>query len=168
MKHSTRKLGNTFTWIGWIGGFFLLALLFNGILEKQFNPNQQVNTVQNGAYQQITLQRNRQGHYLLNGLINNQPVTFLLDTGATTTSIPYHLASKLGLQTGYRFPVQTANGTSYAYSTRVNSLQLGEMTFSNTNASLNPGLKSNEILLGMNILKNIELVQKGETLILRK
>ena len=35
-------------------------------------------------------------------------------------------------------------------------------------ASLNPGLRGNEALLGMNILKKMELIQRGDTLILRK
>ncbi len=168
MSYSTRKLGNTFTWLGWIAGFFLLSLLFGNILDKQNNPNQSVNTIQSGNYQEIVLKRNRYGHYLLNGLINNQQVTFLLDTGATTTSIPEPLANKLGLQKGYRFPVQTANGNSFAYATELNTLQLGEIIFNNVNASINPGFEGNEILLGMNILKNIELVQRGDSLILRK
>ena len=34
-------------------------------------------------------------------------------------------------------------------------------------ASINPGLKDMEILLGMSVLKRIELTQRGDTLILR-
>ncbi|MBT3205276.1 MAG: TIGR02281 family clan AA aspartic protease [Gammaproteobacteria bacterium] len=168
MSHSTRKLGNAFTWLGWIIGFFMLALLFDQILEQKFNPNQSINTLQTGSYQEITLKRNRQGHYIFNGLINNKVVTFLVDTGATTTSIPANLATKLNLKKGHRFTVQTANGNSFAYSTIINSLKIGDMKFNNVSASLNPGLLGNEILLGMNILKNIELIQRGDTLILRK
>lgn len=168
MTHSTRKLGNTFTWLGWIIGFFILALLFDDILEQQSNPNQSVNTAQNATYQEIVLQRNRHGHYLFNGDINYKTVTFLVDTGATTTSIPAHLSDKLQLKRGHSFSVQTANGNSTAYSTRINSLKLGEIEFNNSIASLNPGLKGNEILLGMNILKHMEIIQRGDTLILRK
>ena len=168
MSHSTRKLGNTFTWLGWIAGFFLLALLFDRVLEHQLNPNQSVQTVQRGLQQEIVLQRNRHGHYLFNGRINGHTVTFLVDTGATTTSIPAHLANRLGLKKGHRFGVQTANGTSYAYTTRLESLQLGDIEFHQLQASLNPGLQGEEILLGMNVLKNMELIQRGDTLILRR
>ena len=168
MTHSTRKLGQAFTWLGWIAGFFLLALLFDRILDQQSNPNQSVNTIRGDRFQQIELTRNRQGHYLFNGSINDQVVTFLVDTGATTTSIPLHLGSKLGLRQGNRFAVQTANGSSFAYATTVQSLGLGDIEFSNVKASLNPGLQGDEILLGMNILKNIELTQRGDTLILKK
>jgi len=146
----------------------MLVLLFENILQQQLNPNQSLSTIQTDSYQQVTLKRNRHGHYLLNGLINEKEVTFLVDTGATTTSIPARLATKLGLSKGYRFNVQTANGNSFAYSTKVNSLKLGDIEFNNITASLNPGLQGNEILLGMNVLKHIELVQRGDTLILRK
>jgi len=168
MSHSTRKLGTTFTWLGWIIGFLMLALLFDRILDKQINPNQSVQTVRQGDYQEIVLQRNRQGHYLFNGQINNRTVTFLVDTGATTTSIPAHLATKLALKKGHRFAVQTANGTSYAYTTRLDSLKLGEIEFYQIQASLNPGLQGDEVLLGMNVLKNMELIQRDNLLILRK
>ena len=168
MAHSTRKLGTTFIWLGWIIGFFFLALLFDKILDRQLNPNQSVATVQNADYSEISLLRNRQGHYLLNGEINRKPVTFLIDTGATTTSIPLHLADELGLRKGTRFRVQTANGSASAYATLLDQLKLGEMEFEQVRASLNPGLQGEEILLGMNILKNLELIQRGERLILRQ
>lgn len=168
MTHSTRKLGRTFTWLGWIIGFFMLILFFDRILEQQTNPNQSVQSIQSGNYEEIVLQRNRQGHYLFNGLINNKTVTFLVDTGATTTSIPENLAAELGLQRGHQFSVQTANGNSIAYSTKVQSLKLGDIEFSDIKASLNPGLLGREILLGMNILKKMELVQRGDILILRR
>jgi aspartyl protease family protein len=167
MEHSTRKLGNTFTWLGWILGFFLLALLFQQILEQQNNPNQSVKTVTNDGYYQIELQRNRYGHYVLDGEINQQKVTFMLDTGATTTSIPENISDRLGLRKGLPINVETANGTTTAYSTRLDSLKIGLMEFNQVRATINPGFEGNEILLGMNILKNLELIQRGNTMIIR-
>ena len=138
----------------------MLTLLFERILDHQQNPNQSVQTIRSGGQEEIVLQRNRQGHYLFNGRINNQEVTFLVDTGATTTSIPAHMADRLGLARGLKFGVQTANGNSYAYSTVIDRLQLGEIEFEQVKASLNPGLQGQEILLGMNVLKHLELVQR--------
>ena len=168
MAHSTSKIGTAFTWLGWIIGIFVLVLLFDRVLEHQHNPNRSVQSVNTGAFEEIVLERNRFGHYLLNGSINNQQVTFLVDTGATTTSSPDHLADRLGLQRGYPFTVQTANGSTTAYATRIDRLTLGGMAFSDLRASLNPGLKSEEILQGMSILKNLEMIQRGNQLILRR
>ena len=167
MAYSTRKLGQTFTWLGWIAGFALLALLFQGALDNQQNPNRNLVTSLDGGVQQIELQRNRSGHYLLSGEINQQPVTFLVDTGATTTSIPANLGARLGLERGRPFTVQTANGRTTAYSTQIDSLHLGEIEFRDISASLNPGFSGNQILLGMNILKHLELIQRGGSLIIR-
>ena len=168
MTYSTRKLGNAFTWLGWIIGLLLLMLLFNRILGDRQNPNRSIDTVQNAGQQQVELKRNRQGHYVFNGFINGQKVTFMIDTGATTTSIPLSLGERLGLRKGFRYQVQTANGVSSAWSTRIDSLRIGDMEFNNVEASLNPGYQGNEILLGMNVLKNIEMIQRGDSLILRK
>ena len=127
-----------------------------------------VQTARTESHEEIVLQRNRSGHYLFNGRINDREVTFLVDTGATMTSIPAHQATRLGLEKGHAFAVQTANGRSTAYGTRVDSLLLGDIEFTDVRASLNPGLRGNEALLGMNILKKMELIQRGDTLILRK
>ena len=168
MAHSTRKLGVTFTWLGWIIGLAVLTLMFNRIIDNQHNPNQVVASIVNEDFEELRLRRNRFGHYLFNGLINDHEVTFLVDTGATTTSIPAHLQDRLGLHKGQAFGVRTANGTTTAYATRLRSLQLGGMQFNEVQASLNPGMTNDEVLLGMNILKHLELVQRGDTLILRR
>jgi aspartyl protease family protein len=168
MTHSTSKLGSAFTWLGWIIGFLILTLLFERVLDHQYNPNQSVQTIRNGGQEEIVLERNRSGHYLFNGLINDKTVTFLVDTGATTTSIPESLADDLGLLKGLKFGVQTANGNSYAYATVIDSLKLGDIEFEQVRASINPGFQGQKILLGMNILKQMELVQRENILILRR
>ena len=44
-------------------------------------------------------------------------MTFLVDTGATTTAIPAQLGEYLGLRAGPAFNVTTANGVATAYAT---------------------------------------------------
>jgi len=167
MTYSTRKLGNAFIWLGWIIGLILMVLLFNRFLGEQQNPNRRVDTLQNGLVQQVELKRNRQGHYVFNGYINDHKVTFMIDTGATTTSIPLPLGQRLGLHKGFRYQVQTVNGVANAWSTSIDSLRIGNMEFNNVEASINPGYVGDEVLLGMNVLKNLEMIQRGDTLILR-
>jgi aspartyl protease family protein len=93
-------------------------------------------------------------------------VTFLVDTGATITSIPAHLKDQLKLNAGAAFLVSTANGTATAYRTRLNELRMGSIILNDVRASLNPGLS--DILLGMNVLKNMELTQRGNELVIRQ
>ena len=168
MSHSTKKLGMMFTTAGWILGFLLLALVFGRILDQQNNPNQSIATVQGAGSQEIVLLRNRNGHYVFDGEINHQKVTFLVDTGATTTAIPAHLQQTLGLKAGAPASVSTANGITTAYLTRLDQLALGDIELHNVKASIIQGMAVDEVLLGMNVLKNFELIQRGNHLIIRQ
>jgi aspartyl protease family protein len=168
MQHSTKKLGMMFTVSGWILGFLLLAMIFSKVVDHQSNPNQSVATSQSSQFKEIVLERNRYGHYVFDGEINGKSVTFLVDTGATEISIPANLQTYLQLKAGRSFSVSTANGVVSVYSTRLEELKLGEILLTDIKAHLNPGLPDDQILLGMNVLKNMELVQRGDSLIIRQ
>lgn len=157
-----------FTLSGWILGFLLLGLFFTKVLDSRTNPNRSVATSTAANYAEIVLQRNPYGHYIFDGKINQKTVTFLVDTGATTTAIPAQLRDYLELETGPSFTVTTANGLARAYSTRLNQLKLGDIILEDVGASLNPGMTGQEILLGMNVLKHMELIQRADTMIIRR
>ena len=167
MEHSTKKLGMMFTTAGWILGFLLLALVFAKVLDYQNNPNQSVATLQTGEFQEIVLQRSRNGHYVFDGEINRHKVTFLVDTGATMTAIPARLQQPLGLRAGPATSVTTANGVTTAYLTRLEQMALGDIELHDVNASIVQGMDVDEVLLGMNVLKHFELVQRDGQLIIR-
>jgi aspartyl protease family protein len=168
MTHSTKKLGMMFTAAGWILGFLLLMGVFSKILDHQNNPNQSVATLQTGEFEEIVLQRNRSGHYVFDGEINRQKVTFLVDTGATMTAIPAHMQRPLDLRAGPATTVSTANGTTTAYLTSLDQLALGDIELYDVRASIIDGMAVDEVLLGMNVLKHFELVQRGDQLIIRR
>jgi aspartyl protease family protein len=167
MAHSTKKLGMMFTTAGWVLGILILVLAFGKLIDQQHNPNRSVSTAQSGGFQEIVLQRNRSGHYVFDGEINHHKVTFLVDTGATTTAVPGGMQLELDLRAGPATSVSTANGTTTAYLTRIEQLALGDIELSQVNASIIPGMKTEEVLLGMNVLKNFELIQRGNELIIR-
>ncbi|MCP4983099.1 MAG: TIGR02281 family clan AA aspartic protease [Gammaproteobacteria bacterium] len=168
MAHSTKKLGMMFTVAGWILGILLLTLAFSKILDQQNNPNQSISTLQTPAFQEVVLTRNRNGHYIFGGEINHHKVTFLVDTGATITAIPGELQQALGLKRGPATSVSTANGLTTAYLTRLDQLAIGEIELFDVNASLIPNMGVDQILLGMNVLKHFELVQRGDELMIRQ
>jgi len=116
----------------------------------------------------VVLIRNRNGHYKFDGEINRHKVTFLVDTGATIMAIPGELQQKLGLKSGPATSVSTANGITTAYLTRLDRLSIGDIELFDVNASIIPGMGVDEILLGMNVLKHFELVQRGNELIIRQ
>ncbi len=155
--------------VAWVLLLGFGVLYFSGVLERQSNPNSQVQTrySQEGA-REVTLKRNRYGHYVTSGLINGQPVTFLLDTGATGVAIPEGIATRLGLQRGRAYRTQTANGFGTGYATRLDSVSVGEIELKDVRAGIAPGLTTEQVLLGMTFLKHIEFTQRGNTLVLRQ
>lgn len=162
-------MGLTMQALAWVVLFGLGVFFFGDMLEKQFNPNQQLQThyTQEGV-REVTLQRNKFGHYVTSGEINGQPVTFLLDTGATGVAIPESMASRLGLKRGRAYPTQTANGTAISYATTLDQVAVADIQLLDVRAGITPGLQTDEILLGMSFLKHIEFTQRGDKLILRQ
>lgn len=168
VNDANRKMGKWMIIAAWVLGLLMLTFFFDGQLSKQFNPNKRPDSFRTAQGIEVVLQQNRMGHYVTSGMINNQPVTFLLDTGATDVSVPYDLAVRLGLQPGRRQYAMTANGTIQVAQTRIDNLQIGDIRLFDINASMNPGMSGDKILLGMSALKQLEFTQTGEWLILRQ
>ena len=166
-EEQQRRVGKIMVGAMWLLLLGLLTLFFNNILEQQHNPNQQIASVQRDGQQEIVLQRNKYGHYVASGMINQQPVVFMLDTGATDISIPAKVAQRLGLQRGRPLTYRTANGPAINYATRLESVSLGHITLYNLPASINPNVEHDDVLLGMSFLKHLEFTQKGDTLTLK-
>jgi aspartyl protease family protein len=143
-------------------------MVFNNLLEAQRNPNADPQSLRNATISEVLLKRNRYGHYVATGAINNEPVEFLLDTGATDVSVPEGLANRLGLDKGARARFQTANGSVYGHMTQLDQVRLGDIELEGVRASINPGMSGESVLLGMSFLKHLEFTQRGDTLILRQ
>jgi len=167
-NHNSSRLGKGMTLVAWIIALGLLTLFFNNRLGKQRNPNQTVfSRIDTAGNPEVILKRNRFGHYITAGSVNGHSVEFMLDTGASDVAIPAELAQELGLERGAPVQYQTANGVVTAYRTTLESVAIGPMIIRDVPASINPGMRDMEILLGMSVLKYIEFTQRGDTLILR-
>jgi len=168
MNQSPQKLGKGMLIVAFVMGLALLTLLFDSFLSSQRNPNHNITTETIGNTREVILQRNRHGHYVATGAINGHTVIFMLDTGATTISIPETVASRLNLKSGMPIQASTANGVITTYATRLDTVALGEISLDNVRANINPHMGGEEILLGMSFLKQLEFTQRGDTLILRQ
>ncbi|MCW9030462.1 MAG: retroviral-like aspartic protease family protein, partial [Gammaproteobacteria bacterium] len=115
-----KRLGHKFIIAMWIAVMIMVFFLFDDLLESDYNPNQQVNTEITKQQRIVVLKRNRYGHYVTQGKINNHTVTFLLDTGASDISIPDKIAKKLKLKYGQERRYQTANGIIIGNLTELN------------------------------------------------
>ena len=149
-------------WLLIMGGLYWY---FSEREAREINPNTaRALNLQQG---ELTLQRNRAGHYVADGEINGRRVTFLLDTGATWVALPLALGRELGLQRGAAVTLQTANGTAVGYQTRLARVQLGPLVLTDVGAVMSDGLDADVVLLGMSFLKRVEFTQSGDKLILR-
>ena len=101
-----RRIGKLMVGAMWLLLLGLLTLFFTDFLDKQYNPNQQIASVQRDGQQEIELQRNKYGHYVASGMINQQPVVFMLDTGASDISIPQQVAQRLDCKRVVPFPIR--------------------------------------------------------------
>lgn len=162
-----RRVGKKMAALAWLSFFLVGWLFFDDYLGDKFNPNQALSTSDEGP-RIVRLKQNSQGHYVAPGEINNQAVTYLLDTGATGVSIPGGVARRLGLKAGGASSVSTANGTITVYRTRLDKIALGSIVLYNLPAHINPHMDGETILLGMQFMRDLEMIQRGDELTLRQ
>jgi aspartyl protease family protein len=156
------KLMLTVAWLLIMGGLYWY---FSDREARETNPNTaRALNLQRG---EVTLARNRAGHYVADGEINGRRVTFLLDTGATWVALPLALGRELGLKRGAAITLQTANGPAAGYETRLDRVRLGSLELTDVGAVMSDGLDADVVLLGMSFLKRVEFTQRDGQLILR-
>jgi len=163
------KTGKWMIVLSWIAAIGLLTLLFTNVLDNKRNPNQSLSTqvLDNGS-KQVVLESSTHGHYIASGKINNKPVVFLVDTGASFVSVPERVADRVGLKKGNPQTAATANGNITVYSTILDQISLGEITLHNIRADINPHMDGEEILLGMSFLRNLSVTHENGKLTIRQ
>lgn len=168
-RQQTRRIGKGMMYAAWVL-IFALMIWFFGVAEKnKRNPNQRVQThILAEGQKEIVLQSSRYGHYVATGKINNEKVTFLVDTGASYVSVPQHIAGKAGLKRGRPMKAMTANGTVTVYATTLDSVSIGDITLHDIKADINPYMRQDEVLLGMSFLRHLTVSHVGDQLTIRQ
>ncbi len=170
MPPTSSTIGRGMLIASWVLFLGLLSLFFSDLLEKRNNPNPSPSSQRTAqGSKEVFLKSNRYGHYVASGKINDYPVVFLLDTGATGVSVPAAIADKIGLRTGQKQTVTTANGSINVYATNLHTVTLGNIELHDVSGHINPHMDNGEeILLGMSFLRHLEFTQRGNELILRQ
>lgn len=162
------RLGKAMMICAWLAGIGLATHFFGLWEQRQHNPNVQPQSLHGDGFVELRLLSNRQGHYVFDGLIDGTPATFLLDTGASAVAVPETLAQRLQLKRGAPVDLDTANGRTQGWRTRLQRLELGDILLHDVPALIAPGMDGNEVLLGMSALKQLEFSQRDGTLVLRQ
>jgi aspartyl protease family protein len=120
--------------------------------------------------QGVTLGANSQGHFITLGQINGRAVQFLVDTGATSVSIPSSIAESAGIdyRKGQRGFTQTANGVAAAYKVVFDSVTVGDVTLYQVDGIVMEGKGMDVALLGMSFLNRMEMKRDGAQMTLVK
>lgn len=107
----------------------------------------------------FVMKQNENGHYFVDGTVNNHKLNFVIDTGATLISLPQKFANTAGLQCQRAAMSRTANGISQTCTTTIQTLQFGNFTLKNVEAMIAPNL--DQPLMGMNVLKQFKVEQNS-------
>ena len=119
--------------------------------------------------QEVRIPKSRDGHFWIEGLVDGHKVRFLVDSGATVTSISRAAADRAGLDYGGGFPVlvDTANGTITMQRGRAGSLRIGAIERSDIAVHVFDS-PSDTAVLGMNFLSRLRSWGvEGQHLVLR-
>ena len=95
------------------------------------------------------------GHFWVEASVNGHEIPFMVDSGASITTISKEVADRAGIETGFRAAeVETANGSvimHHAYADQFHVCGIGKAEFP---LFVNPNSDSN--VLGMNFLSSLE------------
>ena len=109
------------------------------------------------------------GHYWVNAEVNGERVRFMIDSGATTTSISEDTAQRVGIAPSRGFPaiVRTANGTVTVQRGRADTIRIGDIEREDVAVHISEAFGDLNVL-GMNFLSSLRSWGvEGRTLILR-
>jgi aspartyl protease family protein len=104
---------------------------------------------------EVRLKRGDDGHFSAILRVNGKPISFMVDTGATMTSMSSKSSDFAEVnvdRTAYPVIVDTANGAVKDWRATANLISLEAITINNHNILVSDGLSDEQNLLGMNFL----------------
>ena len=115
----------------------------------------------------VILSADTNGHFFTQGAINGVPVSFLVDTGATSVAIGAADAKRMNLDFDRASPIAvgTAAGIQKAWRVTFNTVKVGGITLNQVEgfvveANISPAL------LGMSFLNRTDMKREGQTMTL--
>lgn len=124
----------------------------------------------NTAAYKVHLSADKSGIYRATGKINNKPVSYIVDTGATFVSLNSHTATSLRIdyknnsKTAFS---ETANGVVPVFLVKLSSVEIGSIKLKNVDAAIHEGDFPKTVLLGMSFLNQLSMKREGSILSLQ-
>lgn len=115
----------------------------------------------------VVIARDRDGHFRAEGAINGQPVTFLVDTGATSIAVTEALAARAGLEGGEAVRFRTANGERDGRMVVAEQVRLASLVVSGLRVGTGyTGANDKDALLGQNFLRQFDVEMRGDRMLI--
>ncbi len=124
--------------------------------------------VEEGPGGEIRIRQAPDGHFWVTAEVNGEAVRFLVDSGATTTSLSRAAARDVGIEpSGGRAMVQTANGIVTVERGRADTLSIGAIERRDVAVHISDAFGDMNVI-GMNFLSTLSAWGvEGRTLVLR-
>lgn len=120
-----------------------------------------------GGKPSVTLAADPSGHFIAQGAINGASVVFLLDTGASSVTLPASEARRMGIdyKSGQMLGASTANGVIPAWRVVFNTVRVGEINLHQVEG-LVVETSMPAVLLGMSFLNRMDMRREGQNMTL--
>ena len=117
----------------------------------------------------VVLTASSGGHFMTQGQINGNTVTFMVDTGASMVGMSTADADRMGLKyrDGEMGHVSTANGVIPAWRIKLASVQVGDVLVYNVDSLVSPGSMP-FVLLGNSFLSHFQMTRTNDQMVLDK
>ena len=113
----------------------------------------------------VSIEAERDGHFYVDAEINARPVRLMVDTGATVVALRQSDALSAGIRLmprDFTNPVQTANGTTMAAETQIDSIMVEDIEVQQIRALVIPDDQLSISLLGGSFLNGLERYEVAE------
>lgn len=120
--------------------------------------------------QEIRIRRSDDGHFWVNAEVNGRPVRFLVDSGATVTTLSRATAAQVGVEAerGFGVMVDTANGTTVEDRGQADRLRVGPIERRGLALHISRDDGDGINVIGMNFLSSLTAWGvEGNTLLLK-
>jgi aspartyl protease family protein len=107
----------------------------------------------------MTVDKNRRGHFQVDGRVAGRSLGFMVDTGASVIALTAQDAARVGvrpMRSDYDVSVSTANGTVKAARTRLATVEIGGLIVRDVDALVLPEGALSENLLGLSFLSKLK------------
>lgn len=122
-----------------------------------------------GKAGKIVLKAETNGHFIARGTINDQPVNFMVDTGATMLALGSNVAQSLGIKLDQLevIPISTAGGVVKSYKVKLKKVRIGEIEFLDMDAVISSSPMP-YVLLGNNFLNRFQMRKENDQMTLEQ